>query len=301
MDDLRRREMLVADGLLLLTTLIWGSAFAVVKTSLDVFAPAQLVFCRYAIASLAGAVLFWPHLRHVGLREVMQGAEVGLVLGMAYLVQTMGLKETTAGKNAFLTTVYVLAVPMLGALFLREKIRRRTWMAACLMLAGIGALSLDGESGGLTRGDLLTLLSGLFFALHIIEVDRRQKTMDKYALIELQFIFCCLTALLWHLLLERGAPPLRLERGPVMGLLYLSIFSTLGGMSMQNIGQSMTPASHASIILSLESVFGVAFSCLLLGERPTVMMFIGFALIFIAQLFNQLDSAEIKERGQAEA
>ena len=134
---------------------------------------------------------------------------------------------------------------------------------------------------------MLTLLCSVLFAAHIVAVERCQKKTNAYALIVLQFAFCALTALVYALLFERGAP-MQLTRASVGGLLYLAVMSTTVGMSLQNVGQSMAPASHASILLSLESVFGVIFSCLLLGERVTPRMLLGFAVIFAALLVSEL-------------
>lgn len=281
-----KREIL-ADGLLLLTALIWGSAFAVVKNTLDSFPPATIIAMRYTIGAAITAVIFRGHLKGMTRADVARGAFVGLMLAAAYIVQTIGLKYTTAGKNAFLTTVYVMLVPFGCWLLFRQKLRRANFIAAGMMLLGIGLLSLDGESGGLNIGDVLTLVCGALFAAHIISVERCQRKTDAYALIVLQFAFAAVYALLYALLFERNEP-LAFNMGSVGGLLYLAIFSTTIAMSLQNIGQSMAPASHAAILLSLESVFGVLFSCLLLGEVVTRQMLIGFAVIFAALLVSEL-------------
>jgi len=212
---------------------------------------------------------------------------VGVILGAAYIAQTVGLAYTTAGKNAFLTAVYVLLVPFIGLICFKQKLRRANFIAAGLMVLGIGALSLDGEGGGLNVGDLLTLLCSVLFAAHIVAVERCQKKTNAYALIVLQFAFCAVTSLAYSLLFERGAP-MQFSRSSVVGLLYLSVLSTTVGMSLQNIGQSMAPASHASILLSLESVFGVIFSCIILGETVTGKMLAGFVMIFAAVLVSEM-------------
>ena len=165
--------------------------------------------------------------------------------------------------------------------------RKRIAIAAALMLVCIGLLSLDGQAGGLNVGDLLTLACGFLFAAHIIAVEQCQKKTNTYALIVLQFAFCGLYAAVYSLIFERGMP-MTFSLGSVGGLLYIAVFSTTIGMSLQNIGQSMAPASHAVILLSLESVFGVLFSCLLLGEKVTPQMGVGFAVIFAALLFSEL-------------
>lgn len=288
------KKELFADGLLLLTALIWGSAFAVVKNTLDSFPPAAIIAMRYAIATLLTAVAFRKHLRGMTRGDVARGAMVGLLLAAAYIVQTIGLQFTTAGKNAFLTTVYVLLVPFGCRVLFGQRLRRANYLAAGLMLAGIGLLSLEGEIGGLNVGDALTILCGALFAGHIIAVERCQRETDVYALIVLQFGFAALYALVYALLLERGRP-LDFNAGSVGGLLYLAIFSTTIAMSLQNIGQSMAPASHSAILLSLESVFGALFSCLLLGEPMTPKILAGFAVIFAALMVNELAGKPAQE------
>ena len=281
------KKELFADGLLLLTALIWGSAFAVVKNTLDSFPPAAIIAMRYAIATLLTAVAFRKHLRGMTRGDVARGAMVGLLLSAAYIVQTIGLQFTTAGKNAFLTTVYVLLVPFGCRVLFGQRLRKANYFAAGLMLAGIGLLSLEGEIGGLNVGDALTILCGALFAGHIIAVERCQRETNVYALIVLQFGFAALYALAYALLFERGQP-FDFNAGSVGGLLYLAIFSTTIAMSLQNIGQSMAPASHSAILLSLESVFGALFSCLLLGEPMTPKILAGFAVIFAALMVNEL-------------
>ena len=284
--QMTRREIL-ADSLLLLTALIWGCAFAVVKNALDSFPPGAIIAMRYLIAAAITGILFRRHLKELTRGDVARGALVGLLLFGAYIVQTTGLQYTTAGKNAFLTTVYVLLVPFECALLFHQKLQKSNLIAAVMMLVGIGLLSLDGQGGGLNPGDILTLICGFLFAGHIIAVEQCQKKTNTYALIVLQFAFCALYAGLYNRIFERGMP-LAFTPGSIGGLLYIAVFSTTIGMSLQNIGQSMAPASHAVILLSLESVFGVLFSCLLLGEKVTLQMGVGFAIIFAALLVSEL-------------
>ena len=120
-------------------------------------------------------------------------------------------------------------------------------------------------------------------------VERCQRKTNTYALIVLQFAFSAGFALIYSLIFERGMP-VTMEMSTAGGLLYLAVFSTTIAMSLQNIGQSMAPSSHAAILLSLESVFGALASWLLLGERLTGMMIVGFAIIFAALVVNSLKS-----------
>lgn len=281
-----KREWM-ADAILVLTALIWGTGFVVMKNTLDAVPPGAIIAIRYSIASVLTAVLFQKHLRGLTRADVCRGGAVGALLAGAYIVQTIGLSMTTAGKNAFLTTVYVLLVPFGCYFVFRQKLNKTNFIAAALMLLGIGCLSLDGESGGLNLGDFLTLCCGALFAAHIMAVDRCQEKTNTYALIVLQFAFAAAFACVYSVMFERGMP-LSIDWGVAGGLLYLSVFSTTVAMSLQNIGQSMAPASHAAILLSLESVFGALASWLLLGETLTPTMLLGFAVIFCALVVNSI-------------
>ena len=135
----------IADGLLLAAAIIWGSAFAVVKNTLDSVPPSMMIALRFGIAALISGVILRKHLRGLTRGQVLMGLLVGVLTGLAYIVQTVGLQDTTAGKNAFLTTIYVLLVPFGSAVLFHEKLSARRYVAAALILLGIGILSLDGS------------------------------------------------------------------------------------------------------------------------------------------------------------
>lgn len=280
------KKQWAADGMLLLAAMIWGSAFAVVKNTLDSVPPAMMIALRFGLAALVAAVVFRKHLRGLTRRQVLVGLLVGVLTGMAYVVQTLGLEETTAGKNAFLTTIYVLLVPFGSALLFHERLGARRYAAAALMLLGIGILSLDGESGGLNRGDLLTLVCGVLYAAQIIAVGRGNRVMDTYALIVLEFGFAALTGLVWSLATERGMQ-IQWNMQSIGGILYTALLSTLVATSFQNIAQKLAPTSHAALLMSLESVFGVLSGVLFLGEKLTVRMGLGFLVIFAAVVLSE--------------
>ena len=139
------KKQWIADGLLLAAAIIWGSAFAVVKNTLDSVPPSMMIALRFGIAALISGVILRKHLRGLTRGQVLMGLLVGVLTGLAYIVQTIGLQDTTAGKNAFLTTIYVLLVPFGSAVLFHEKLSKRRYVAAVLMLLGIGILSLDGS------------------------------------------------------------------------------------------------------------------------------------------------------------
>ena len=191
-------------------------------------------------------------------------------------------------RNQFVSNAsHELKTPLATIKILVESMMYQDDMDPALRKEFLGDIDKEIDRLSSVVGDLLTLACGFLFAAHIIAVEQCQKKTNPYALIVLQFAFCGLYAAVYSLTFERGMP-MTFSPGSVGGLLYIAVFSTTIGMSLQNIGQSMAPASHAVILLSLESVFGVLFSCLLLGEKVTLQMGVGFAIIFAALLVSEL-------------
>ena len=282
MSNVRHTQALAACGLLL-TALIWGFAFVVVKNSLDLIPPIYMLAFRFTIASAALALILFRRLRRITRRDLQSGASLGVFLFAAYALQTIGCQYTTAGKNAFLTTIYVILVPFLHWLINRRRPDRYVIGGALLAMVGIGLLSLQGE-GGIALGDLLTLLCGIFFAVHIVYIDRYTLAQDPAILTVLQLATAAVLSFLLAPLIDGPFPAQALHPEAVTGMLYLGLLSTMLGFLLQNVGQKYTTPSTASLLLSFESVFGVLFSTLFLHEAMTARMLLGCLLMFIAVL-----------------
>lgn len=266
---------------LLSAAAIWGFAFVVVKNSLDVVPPTYMLAFRFTIAALLLAVICHRKLKGLQKTTVGQGAVLGFWLFFSYLVQTIGCQYTTAGKNAFLTSAYVIIVPFLCWLLFRKKPDACCVAAALLAIAGIGMLSLQGDLS-VNRGDLLTLLCAVGFALHMIYIDKYTQQGDPVVLTALQLAFAAGFSWLLAPFLDGAFPAGAFDADIIGAMLYLGIFSTMVGFLLQNVGQKYTSPDAASLLLSMESVFGVLFSTLLLGERMTGRMLAGCGLMFIA-------------------
>lgn len=204
---------------------------------------------------------------------------MGTALIIAYSLQTFGLAETTPGKNAFLTAGYCVMVPFFYWMIAGRRPDRYNISAAVLCVAGIGLVSLDANLT-MGRGDFLTVLCGIFYALHIIVSARYTQNADVMLLTIVQFFF----AAVWS-----GAACFLFEPFPDLGavptytwfsLLYLCVFATAGALGLQTYGLKYTAPSAGALILSLESVFGVIFSVMLGAESLTPRLCLGFAIIF---------------------
>lgn len=272
--------------------LIWGSSFFVMKDAVSGIPVFLLLAIRFTVGCGLLSVIFWKKWRKCSPRLLYHGAVVGVLLFAAYTAQTYGLKDTTPGKNAFLTAVYCVLVPFVNWLLLRRRPTGWNWLAAVMCLGGIGLVSLDG-SLSMNRGDALTLLGGVFYALHMVAVSRYGEEDDAVLLTTVQFgvsALCC-----W------GSTAL-FETIPAFHhnawgeLIYLAVFATTIALLLQNVGQSVTPAAQASILLSLESVFGVLFSVICYGETVTLRLLLGFGLIFLAVVASETQFSFLRRK-----
>lgn len=274
--------------LIVLATLIWGSSFVIVKDTTNAVSPAWILVFRFALAAVLLAVVFAKK-RHLYLHKdyICFGALFGFLLFMGYYLQTIGITDTTPGKNAFLTGTYCVMVPFLAWGIQRRRPHAFNIVAAVLCIVGIGLVSLSGGFS-MSFGDALTLGCAVFYGLHICFVSKFSQERDIYVLTMWQFAFVALFSLLAGAIFE-PAPDWGSLSGPTWAsLLYLGIACTTLALLFQNIGQQKLPPSTASLLLSLESPFGVAFSVAFGAEMLTVRMVCGFVLIFVAILVSEL-------------
>ncbi|MBD5410399.1 MAG: EamA family transporter [Treponema sp.] len=269
---------------IIFTTILWGFGFVVVKDSLNSIGAIWMVALRFTLAAVLMTVFFFKKYRTLTKKKLVEGAVTGFFLFCAYATQTIGCKYTTAGKNAFLTTIYVLLVPLISWPLYKKRPGWYVFVAAAMSLMGIGLLSLGNGDKGVNRGDVLTLICGLFFALHIIGTEKCNKGgADPIFLTVLQFIFSAFFACIAALLFDGAFPLYALKNERVIiSLLYLGIFSTMIAFALQNIGLKYLPGSLASLFMSFESVFGIIFSVIFLHEHVSVKMAFGCTLIFFA-------------------
>ena len=283
---------------LLTAALIWGSSFIVMKNAVEGVPVFMLLGIRFTVGCLLLMLILHRRLKTIGKKQLLHGAVVGTLLFAAYTVQTFGLLETTPGKNAFLTAVYCVLVPFVNWVIFRRRPTGWNWLAAVMCLAGIGLVSLEGDLT-MNRGDALTLVGGVFYALHLVAVSRFGEEDDPVMLTMLQFGASALWC--WGLSLMTESMPNPFPTNAWFELAYLAVFATTAALLLQNVGQSVTPAAPAAILLSLESVFGVAFSVMLGAEGLTAQLVCGFALIFLAVMASETQFSFLRKGRRHEA
>lgn len=275
----------LARPLIVIATVIWGSTFFILKDTLDDVSVYFMLAFRFTVAAALLAVVFRKRWKAADKGCFLAGAVMGTLLFLAYAVQNFGLLGTTPGKNAFFTAVYCVLVPFLYWIFRGARPDRFNVLAAALCLAGIGFVSWDGGFA-LTGGDGLTLLSGLIYACHIVAVTHFSKKKDIFLLTVLQFAVVALWS--WICTVATGGlPAAGLPVRAWAVLVYLAVAATSLALLFQNVGQKYTDPSSAAVLLALEAPFGVLFSVLFSGERPTGVMIFGFALIFVGIICSE--------------
>ncbi len=294
-----KRISILARLALLTATIIWGSTFVIMKDTVDVLSPSWLLFARFTIGWTLLAAIFHKKLKLLDKKYWLSGAVIGLCLFCAYFSQTIGITGTTPGKNAMLTAGYCVLVPFILWIVNRKKPDVYNILAAFICIIGIGmvALSYEGETLTIVPGDALTLLGAFFYAAHMVAVWVLARDKDPILITILQFFYSSIFCLAASLITGAPLNIIGLPLQNIVMLLYLGLFGTTAALLLQNIGQKYVQPSAASIILSLESVFGVAFSLVFFpGEKKDPIIFVGFALVLIAVIISETKLEFLKKK-----
>ena len=288
----------LAKPMLFSAAFIWGSSFFIMKDTLDAMPVQYLLAIRFVTGAALLGLFCWKKWKTFTPDYLWRGAVIGGFLWLAYSVQTYGLSMTTPSKNAFLTAVYCVIVPFLYWLFARVKPDRYNVLAAVLCVAGVGCVSLTGNLT-INPGDGLTLLCAVFYAAHIVAVAKVSPGKDIYLLTVFQFAFAGLYALVLGGMTETFPAQSLSQPEILLPLAYLSVMATTVALLFQNVGQVWSDPASASVILSLESVFGVLCSVLFAGDEVSGQMALGFVLIFVAVICSETKFAFLQNKSQA--
>ena len=289
----------LAKPMLFASAFIWGSAFVIMKNALDNLPVLYLLAIRFTVGAVLMCLACGRKWRLFAWDYLWRGALAGVLLFLGFYIQTLGLALTTPSKNAFLTSIYCVIVPFLYWAVMGVRPDRFNLLAAVFCVAGVGLVSLNGDLS-VNPGDLLTLCCSLFFAAHIVAVARVSEGKDIYLLTAFQFVFSALCGWFGVLVSGTAFPATALARSEVLfAMAYLGVMATTVALLFQTVGQINSDAASASVILSLESVFGVLCSVLFYGDRVTPLMFVGFCLIFVAVVCSETKFSFLRRRKKA--
>ncbi|MBP6017007.1 MAG: DMT family transporter [Candidatus Promineofilum sp.] len=283
-----------ANLLLLLTAVIWGFAFVAQRSSMAHIGPFTFNAVRFLIGGLALVPLMIvldqrraatqaPVVAFGNRALLIGGALAGAVIFAAATFQQMGIASTTAGKAGFITSLYVVLVPLLG-LTLGHRPSAAVWAGALLAAVGLYFLTIE---GGLRMawGDALVLVGAFLWAGHVLLIGHLSPGTDPVKLAFLQFMACAALSTIAAVLTETTS--MAALRAALAPILYAGIMSVGVGYTLQVIAQSHARAADAAILLSLEAVFAVIGGWLLLGEQLSLRALFGCALMLTGILISQ--------------
>ncbi len=286
-----RSQALRADFLMLITAMIWGTAFVAQRVGMDNIGPFLFTGLRFALGALALLPLLLYQGRHAARHEpfmqrglLLGGLAMGLALTLGINLQQVGLLFTSVTNSGFITGLYVIVVPLLG-LIVGNRTGLGTWLGAVLAVGGMALLSI-GENFQVASGDWIQLAGAFVWGLHVLLVSFFVSRHDAIRLAFLQFATCAVVSLILAALFEETSLGAVWLAAPA--LLYGGLFAVAVGYTLQVVAQKHAIASHAAIILSLEAVFAAIAGALFLDESLSPRGYFGCALMFIGMLTAQL-------------
>ena len=272
--------------MLVAMALIWGYSFLTMKTVLDTVPTFMLLACRFLLSAVIMFIIFRKRIKAHFNREYLGfGVLMGCVIWSAYAAQTLGLVDTTPGKNAFLTGTYCILVPFIALILFKERVTKWHVASALLCLVGVGFVALDNFS--IQMGDLMTLVGAVFFAVDMAVVGHIGRTRDVSVLTSWMFLFVGLFSLAATTAFEPRVPAEQWTPEIIGQLVFLAVVCTTIGLLLQNQALSHVPPATGSLLLSLESPSGVLFSVLMAGEVLTGKLIFGFVLIFLSIVLSE--------------
>jgi drug/metabolite transporter (DMT)-like permease len=324
------KRALRAELLLLLTAGIWGFGFVAQSSGMDYVGPYTYNGIRFILGSLSllPLILFRRSREKQSADKTAAQAEAGAagksnpllmtfiagsVLFVAVAFQQLGLMFTTVGNAGFITGFYVVLTPLFG-IFLGKKTHLPTWVGMAFALVGLYLIFMAGSLTTINPGDIITVISAVFWACHILVIDHLVQRIDPLVLSSGQFAWCGIYSIIasfvlepfvgfwarridpeypliqWKMMTELLADPFSPAlAGAIIPILYGGLASVGIAYTLQVVAQKDAPPAHATIILCLEGCFAVFGGILLRSEKPGPFTLLGFAFMLAAMLITQWD------------
>ena len=281
--------------ILMLTAIVWGISFVSQSVSMDHIEPNT--FC--GIRTLLGCVSLLPVIAVLDMSKKKKGDFVpsnkkdlitggvicGILLCLAATIQTYGLKYTTAGKGGFITSMYMIIVPIIS-IFMGKKIRPIVVLSVIVAMLGMYFLCIKKGSFVIAVGDIYIFICAIIFAFHIMAIDHFSPKVDGVKLSCMQFLVCGIINIILMFIMEK--PVLADILVCTVPILYAGIMSCGVAYTLQIIGQKYAEPTVASIVMSLESVFAALAGWAILSEAMTGREVFGCVLAFVAIILIQL-------------
>lgn len=284
-----------ANLVLTLTAIIWGSGYIFTKMATNAAMPAGLINAfRGLIFALLVYIFFRKTVRKMNRREFVVGLTAGVINLIAYQLQTISMQYTTPADNAFLTATYIVMIPFIVWLVFREAPAPKSYIAIIICMFGVMVLTGVVSHGfHFQFGDMLVLLSALFYAIQIVYFSSTAATISPWITAFMLGMVQGFGGLLISVLTETHAYAAIDWRAGLLPVIILGVLSSFGAQSLQLIGQKFTDPTPAGLIMMTESVFGSIFSVMFGFEKFTANLLIGGLIILVAIVLMQIDFRQL--------
>jgi drug/metabolite transporter (DMT)-like permease len=278
-----RRQSALATLAILGMTACWGSTFYLIKDLLDRVPVLDFLAVRFAIASVLLYLIAPRALGALSPAARRNAVVLGMLYGVAQILQTAGLAHTPASVSGFITGMYVVCTPLFAALILHTRITAMTWAAVGLATAGLAVLTLNGFSIG--YGEAITLVAAVLYALHIVGLGAWAGARDAIGMTIVQLVVITVVCLVATV---PDGIVLPATLGDWVAVVYMAVFAGALALAGQTWAQAHLPPTRAAIIMSMEPVFAAFFAVLLGGEVITPRMLLGGLMVLAAMLVVEL-------------
>jgi len=278
-----------ADLMLIIVAVIWGSGFIGVEFAFGANMSALLILAfRFSIASIVLLIVTYKDIKIIKKLEWIKGSIAGVLLFTGFYLQTAGQALTTISNSAFITATYVIMVPFVAWIIVKQKPTIKIVVLAFVVLIGVGVLTLSpGQGLKLNVGDLLILLCALAFASHVAYVEIAVSSSSPKIITFIQISVAAILSIIGLFVFDFPAIAVADYAKGLPAVLFLGVFSTCLCFFMQTSAQKRTSAAKVGIILSTEGFFGTLFSILLGLEPLTAKIMIGGIIIITAVILTE--------------
>lgn len=268
--------------LLLIVVIIWGSGFIAVEYAIDGgYSTLNIMSFRFIVATLLNLLIFNTKLKRLSKSEFKTGLFSGVFIFLAFYFQTLGQKYTNVSNVAFFTATNIVMIPFILWKIRGEKPKNYVFIFTLVMLIGVFILNINDNKFEFRIGDLLTVISAMFFALQVVYLDLKLKKLDP---IRVNFIQLLVAGIISTLLLIFNEKILiNLDKG-ILSIVYLGVFSTCICYLLQTYSQKYIDSISAGTILSLECLFATIFSIILGIDKLSLNIVIGGLLIMYSSI-----------------
>jgi len=274
-----------ADLSLLVIAAIWGTTFALLRDTMRILDPTELMAVRFTIATVVLGAIYWRRLFPIRRRWLLDGLWLGVWLTIGYLTQVFGLLTITASRSAFITGTYIVFTPFIAWAAVRVRPTLGEFLGVAIVFVGLTCFAAD-LGFSLSPGDLWTLGCALAFAVQIVITHVVGKRSDPVPLSVVQMGVGALVG--WAFVGARGGMQVPWDRIPWGVMIYLAVVATALVITLQTWALARTSSVKAALLFSTEPIFAALFAAAFFAERMTPRELLGAGLILVGVLVSEL-------------